>query len=61
MGQQGIPDATRQKPCPCQVRAVARVTLIPTGGVNAQVQRQFKCRICGDGVEVRLPARLMHS
>jgi hypothetical protein len=47
MGQQGVPDATRQKPCLCQVRAVARVMFIPTGGVNAKGQSQFKCRVCG--------------
>jgi len=47
MAHQGVPDATRQKPCLCQVRALARLTLRPTGGVNAQGQSQFKCRICG--------------
>jgi hypothetical protein len=44
---QGVPDATRQKPCLCQVRPLARMVWIPTGGLNARGQSQFKCRICG--------------
>lgn len=47
MGQLGVADATRQKPCLCQVRAIARVIWIPTGGLDAKGQAQFKCRICG--------------
>ena len=47
MGQQGVADETRQKPCLCQVRAIARVIWIPTGGLDAKGQAQFKCRICG--------------
>lgn len=47
MEKQGVPDATRQKPCLCQVRALAPAVWKLTGGVNAKGQSQYKCRICG--------------
>jgi hypothetical protein len=40
-------EATKQKPCLCQVRPLAGVVFKATGKTNAQGQSEYICRICG--------------
>ena len=47
MGEKRGREATNQKPCLCQVRPLRRAVMTRAGNVNAQGQREFKCRLCG--------------